>query len=166
MVQVKKVNETTVLIQPQGTRANFTGNQLEAVIAFSLERKGYKFVKKGKFEAACFLNQPIYTMQYPIANSIYETRLYCDFIIYNPDKYPDKLVIESKWQESSGSVDEKFPYLVLNIKEKYPSATIVVLDGGGYKKGAEKWLRAQKDAKLVHVFNMMEFQKWANSQEL
>ena len=78
--------------------------------------------------------------------------------------------------------------------EKYLCATIMVLDGGGYKKGAEKWLRAaweaslavagrqrdwrapqffagkklreQVDDKLIHIFNMMEFQKWSNSEEL
>ena len=76
------------------------------------------------------------------------------------------MVIESKWQQSSGSVDEKFPYLVLNIRERYPCATIIVLDGGGFKKGAEEWLRRQVNDKLVHVFNMMEFQKWSNSDEL
>ncbi|MFH1291917.1 MAG: PD-(D/E)XK nuclease superfamily protein [bacterium] len=105
-------------------------------------------------------------MQYPVAKSLYETQLYCDFIIYHPEKHEKCLIIESKWQQSAGSVDEKFPYLVLNIRERYPCSTIVVLDGGGYKKGAEKWLRDQIDDKLIHIFSMMEFQKWSNSEEL
>jgi len=52
------------------------------------------------------------------------------------------------------------------IWERYPDATIVILDGGGYKKQADKWLRAQIDGKLLHVFNMQEFQKWSNGESL
>ncbi len=151
-------------IMQQGTRANYTGDGLEAVIQNTLERKGYKYVERRNFNAARYLDQPVYSKQYPIAKSVYETDLYCDFIIYHPTKHPNCLVIESKWQESSGSTDEKFPFMVLNIRQQYPCATVVVLDGGGYKKGAEKWLRKQVDAKLTHVFNMMEFQKWSNGE--
>jgi len=150
----------------QGTFANTTGNNLEKVIEFSLQHKGYKFVSKDKFDSARYLDQPIYTIQYPVAKSIYNTQLYCDVILFHPEKYPDCLVIESKWQQSGGSVDEKFPYLVINIREKYPCSTIILLDGGGYKQGAEQWLREQEDEKLIHVFNMMEFQRWANSDEI
>lgn len=50
--------------------------------------------------------------------------------------WPDGLVIQCKWQASSGSVEEKYPFEVLNIqKDEYP--TIIVLDGGGYSKGSE-----------------------------
>ncbi len=141
-------------------------NALEDVINKTLERNGYQFVDKKNFDSAKYLDQPVFTVQYPVAKSVYDTQMYCDFIIYHPEKYSNCLIIESKWQQSSDSVDEKFPFLVLNIREKYPSSTIVVLDGGGYKKGAEKWLREQADDKLIHVFNMMEFQKWSNSEEL
>ena len=56
--------------------------------------------------------------------------------------------------------------MVRNIRDKYPCSTIILLAGGGYKKGAEEWLRAQEDDKLFHVFNMEEFMRWANSNEL
>ena len=150
----------------QGTRANFTGNSLEGYIYNAILGKGYQFVEKGQFEAARYLDQSVFTTQFPIAKSIYETKMYCDFVLYHPVKYPNCLVIESKWQESAGSVDEKFPFLVANIRERYPCATIVVLDGGGYKKQAEAWLRKQVDKKLAHVFNMREFQVWSNSENL
>jgi len=106
--------------------------------------------------------KPIYTRQYQL-ESIYGTPLKCDFILYHPTQYPSCILIEAKWQQSGGSVDEKFPYLVLNIREKYPCATIVVIEGGGYRKEALAWLRNQEDKKLVHVFNMSEFFKWASS---
>jgi hypothetical protein len=150
----------------QGGRANYTGNTLEGMIEHTLLRKGYGLVERRRFHAALSLEQPIYTKQFPIAKSIYGTDLFCDFLLFHPIKYPHCLIIESKWQQSAGSVDEKFPYLVANIREQYPHATIVVLDGGGYKAGAEAWLRRQVDEKLLHVFNMMEFQRWSNGNDL
>jgi len=150
----------------QGTKANYTGTKLEAFIQHVLETKGYTFVEHKNFKAACCLEQPIYSRQFPLGNSIYDTPVKCDFILHHPLKYPTCLVIESKWQESSGSTDEKYPYLVLNVKEKLGYPTIIVVDGGGYKPGAEKWLRSQVGGRLLYVFNMMEFQKWSNSEEL
>jgi hypothetical protein len=35
----------------------------------------------------------------------------------NQTKFSDGLIIECKWQESAGSVDEKYPFVVLNIKK-------------------------------------------------
>ena len=152
--------------QSHGQRANYTGNSLEEFIFSTLIRKGYQSVEYRQFDAQRFLDQPIFTTHYPIARSIYDTQLYCDFVLFHPTKHPDNLIIESKWQQSRGSVDEKFPFLIANIKEKYPHATVIVLDGGGYKKEADLWLRAQIDGKLLHVFNMQEFQKWSNGDQL
>jgi hypothetical protein len=139
---------------------------LEEFVHNTLIRKGYKFVEHRQFDAERFLDRPIFTVHYPVARSIYDTQLFCDFLIFHPDKHAANLIIESKWQQSRGSVDEKFPFLVANIRDKYPHATIVVLDGGGYKKEADQWLRAQIDGKLLHVFNMREFQTWSNGEEL
>jgi hypothetical protein len=38
----------------------------------------------------------------------------------------------------------------------------LVLDGRGYKKEAKAWLKTQVDDKLIAVFDMTEFQTWAN----
>ncbi|MBU1628302.1 DNA adenine methylase, partial [bacterium] len=90
----------------------------------------------------------------------------CDFLLYHPELYRECLVIESKWQQTPGSVDEKFPYLSMNIKEKFPYKAIVVADGDGYKEGAIKWIRNQVGDKLLGVFNMKEFQTWSNKGKL
>ena len=42
---------------------------------------------------------------------------------------------------------------------------ILLIDGNGYKPGALAWLKqavASQDAKLIHVFNLVEFLVWAN----
>lgn len=150
----------------QGEKANYTGNSLENFIENILNHKGYRFIENKSFKAACCLEQAIYSCQFTIGHGIYDTPIKCDFILHHPVKYPNCLVIESKWQESSGSTDEKFPYLVLNIKEKSAYPTIIVLDGGGCKPGAEQWLRHQVGGQLLHVFNMMEFQRWSHSDAL
>lgn len=152
--------------QSGGSRANYTGNSLQIFIYNKLVEKGYQRVDKKHFNAVRYMEQPIFTPQFPLCKSIYGTDVKCDFILYHPTKHKNCLVIESKWQESRGSVDEKFPYLVANIKERYPHPTIIILDGKGYKKEAEEWLKKQVDSKLIHVFNMSEFQKWSNGNEL
>ena len=63
-------------------------------------------------------------------------------------------------------MDEKFPYLYLNCIQAMPEREIILLiDGNGYKPGALSWLKqavSSQDAKLIHVFNLVEFLVWAN----
>lgn len=149
-----------------GAVANENGTNLEDFIRNIICRCGYLEVPRKRFKPATYLEQAIFAQQFLVGKSIYGTDLICDFILYHPQRHPLCIVIESKWQQSSGSVDEKFPYLVLNIKTQTPYQTIIVLDGGGYKPLAEQWLRSEVDDKLLHVFNMAEFQKWANKGNL
>lgn len=140
-----------------GTIANSNGNTLENFVANILTAKNYTLLEGSLFTAALNGKQAIYSKQVYVGESIYDTPLRSDFYIYHPDKWKDGLIIECKWQQSGGSVDEKYPFLVLNIKEKFPAKTIVVLDGNGYKPGAKQWLERQKDSKLLHVLSMTEF---------
>jgi len=142
--------------------ANYTGTQLEKFIQDRLVERNYQFIPRDQFRSSLSLEQPIFSKQYFIGNSLYDTLMYCDFILYHPQKWKDCLIIESKWQQVGGSVDEKFPYFILNIQQKHPHKTIVLLDGGGYRKQAEAWMRNQIGNNLLNVFNMGEFQKWVN----
>ena len=76
--------------------------------------------------------------------------------------------IECKWQQSQGSVDEKFPYLYLNCIHAMPEQEIILLiDGNGYKPGALAWLKhaaASQDVKAIRVFNLVEFLVWTNKR--
>lgn len=105
-----------------------------------------------------------YAKQVPCGTSIYETKRKCDIFILNQERFPDGLIIECKWQQSSGSVDEKYPFALFNII-KIGVPTIILLDGGGYKPAAMKWLKEQADPKraLIGVYNMAEFQKLVNN---
>lgn len=150
-----------------GTQPKNKGTPLEQLIVTSLHSRGYTAIPPRKFTPARYLEQPIYSSRFHIGPSIYNTPQYCDFILYHPEKWESNLIIELKWQQSSGSVDEKYPYLVLNIQLKYECPTILLLDGGGYKPGAEKWIRAQAGkGNLLHVFNMTEFATWVNKKNI
>lgn len=146
-----------------GGQANYTGNALEQFVENRLVASGYVYIKPRQFETATYNEQAIYTRRFHAGTSIYGTPLYADFAIYHPQKWPDCLILEAKWQQAGGSVDEKYPYLVLNIENCHCYATVLLLDGKGYKKGAERWIRSQAGtAKLLHVFSMAEFHTWAN----
>lgn len=146
----------------QGGKANYTGRVLEGFVRARLAERKYSQVPGRRFEAAKGLGQLIFTTQFVVCHGIYGTPIRCDFMLYRPYKHPQQLAIETKWQESPGTTDEKYPYLVANIREKYPCPAIVLLDGDGYRPGAAKWLKNQCDDRLLHVFSMGEFTKWAN----
>lgn len=124
---------------------NQSGRTAENTIADVLTRRGCEF-----------------TRQAAIGTSIYEYGLQADFLVHNIDEFADGLVIESKWQDTAGTADEKFPYLVANIRAgRYGRPVIVVISGGGCRPGAERWLREQVDGRsLVAVFSIEELMSW------
>lgn len=81
--------------------------------------------------------------------------------------------IECKWQQTSGSVDEKFPYVYLNAIETLPEKHLIVIWGGeGFKPGAVPWLKeaaerkryttAENADRRVEIMRLEEFMTWAN----
>ena len=148
-----------------GARANRTGTAQERFIEGWLEDLGYVWVSNKDFLALFnqgLLDKPTYTSQCNIGVNIYNKKRVVDFILYHPEKWTDCLVIESKWQASSGSVDLKYPFEVLSIN-KNDYLTIIVLDGGGYSAGAEQWLKSQVGkSKVIHVENQGGFARLAS----
>lgn len=156
-------SETT----PSGKFANHTGNRLERFVKDALVEYGYTEFwdhKAQAFENRKAIGGKQYMQQLPVGTTIYETVRKADFFVVNKAKFPDDLIIECKWQQSSGSVDEKYPFLLFNIiKTGVP--TVILLDGDGYKPSAKKWLQDQMDLKraLIHVWSMTEFHKAVNN---
>jgi len=157
-------SETTTITG--GGQANKTGSVLELFIKRLIEDNGYLPFPNHKDQL--FVNRKSvggkqYSTQVPCGTSIYESQRKCDFLIMNQEKFPDGLVIECKWQQSAGSVDEKYPFTVFNIL-KIGVPTIILLDGNGYKKTAMEWLKSQAHPSkaLIGVYNMAEFQALVN----
>ena len=160
---------TTALAQ--GGLANSSGNTLEQTIIATLTSKG--------FPVAMYRNWVKDSVAYPadivLRNVPYETlyghRGNTEFLLLS-ERYDLTIRIECKWQQSAGSVDEKFPYLYLNCVQQMPeNHIIIVVDGGGAKAGAVAWLRqacakrlflAEDSPKTITAMNLVEFITWAN----
>lgn len=165
----------------QGGYANRSGRTLEATIIGTLQSKGFKcvsyreysnYVKKHEQEKA----DQKYGTELLLKNvpfvTIYGHNGKTEFLLVSA-KYNLRTRIECKWQQSSGSVDEKFPYVYLNCLEAMPEDhVIIVVDGGGAKREAVNWLKRaaeekrytgeENSKKVIQVFNLAEFLAWAN----
>lgn len=145
-----------------GKFANNAGKRLENFVAEHLEQRGYRLVKRDRFDFEKVLKEPIFTKQYNVGKSIYGKKRLVDLILYHPVLHAKCLCVQCKWQSSSGSVEEKYPYEVESIAQgEYD--TIIILDGGGYTLGARQWLVNQAGKnKLKHVFDQGEFSRFAS----
>ena len=101
----------------QGGRAVTSGNVLEGTVEGALQAHGYIQIGNSipKKQRLDFLvnstNLPKrYSRQVYIGPGIYGTDLYVDFYIIGAAPISAGLIIECKWQQTSGSVDEKLPY--------------------------------------------------------
>ena len=143
---------------------------LESICEY-FDLRGYHFVSSRGFSerhSPTLWNSgtPVYARNLKLCDDIYNRPRRCHFILWHPLLQPKNLVIEARWQGRGGSTDEKYPFLVMNIKEKFQLPTVIVLDGEGYSPGAELWLRAQTGCNLLKVFNLPEFQEWGNAGHL
>lgn len=87
-----------------------------------------------------------------------------DFLVLGAACSPGGLVIECKWQQASGTAQEKLPYAVLRINQlKIPAFLLV--DGEGFSPGAKQWAKAQGGAGegcLLGALSLTEFMAEAN----
>ena len=156
----------------KGTKSNMSGNQLEVAVKTVLTGKGFELVKYRVWEK----NQEKYGKELLLENvpftTVYDHHGNTEFLLIS-EKYEFKIRIECKWQQVSGSVDEKLPYLYLNTIEAMPENSIMILiDGSGWKAGAIKWLKdavkqkkyttEENKHKEILVFSLTEFFTWAN----
>jgi len=85
-----------------------------------------------------------------------------------------RIRVEAKYQSAPGSVDEKYPYMLLNGIYNYPESEIIfVVDGGGYKPGARRWLENsinnnwldyRSEGRDIKLMTIAEFAGWFNRE--
>lgn len=156
----------------QGGIANKQGRVLEDTVVSLFTRHGFKEIKHSEWRKQQNGYGPELLIRDVPYASIYGHRAKTEFLAVS-SRLNRRIRIECKWQQSPGSVDEKFPYLYLNCVFGMPEDEIVIiLDGGGAKEQAVQWLRNMVkkrwlldddvSKKTIYVFSVSEFITWAN----
>lgn len=156
----------------QGGLANSSGRTLETTIVATMQSKGFVSVPYRLWEKAPEQYGTDLLLRNVPYRSIYGHSGNTEFLIKSV-RYKLEVRVECKWQQSAGSVDEKFPYLYLNCIECMPERDIIILiDGGGAKPGSVEWLREVCSSKRytnlinytknITVMDLREFLIWAN----
>jgi hypothetical protein len=156
----------------QGNLANSSGNTLEQIVVATMQSKGFEFVRYKDYVRAPENHSKELLLKDAPYVSIYGHNAKTEFLI-SSEEHSLKVRVECKWQQSSGSVHEKFPYLYLNCIEQMPEKDIFIVVGGqGAKQYAIDWLikaarllpYAQEHAKhkQIKVLTIEEFTMWAN----
>ncbi len=99
----------------QGGQANKSGKSLATTLEGTLAGHGYinlgeQVKNKQRLESllTCTNFPKRYATQVHIGKGIYSTGIFVDFNIIGSVSYPSSLIVESKWQNSSGSVMKSF----------------------------------------------------------
>jgi len=156
----------------RGKRAFESGKELENSVETLLEKSGFVAQLHSKWkDEGCLLGE-ILLKNVPY-ETIYGEKGYMEFLLLSA-KRSRSIRIECKYQGSSGSVDEKLPYLYLNLIEKIPeNEIIVVIEETGMKQGAVPWLKnavtekrytdQHNRNKQIRIMNWVEFKEWVES---
>ena len=156
----------------RGERAFRSGEKLEERVEELLRSKGFEILPYSQWRKSGCLLKELLLKNVPYKN-IYGGNGRMEFLLLS-DEHGLRTRIECKRQISQGSVDEKLPYLYLNLIESIPEKDIIVIiEGSGMKKGAVPWLKrvaAEKRYtgqdnrdKLIRVMNWKEFRLWVES---
>jgi len=103
-------------------------------------------------------NEPFYLTHISILPSIYNVPWFIDFLIWHPERFPNGLVMEVKQQSVAGSVDEKYPFVVMSLIEIsriIDGPTVLFVSGGAARQCATNWCldceRQQDETKFAFI---------------
>lgn len=147
----------------QGGESNFNGKWLESNVELLLRGRNVPIVDydADKENPDLFL-KTLAVRRVPYT-SIYGCRSVSEFVLYE-DARQRQTRIECRVQETPGSVDEKFPYLFENARDKMPESEIVLLlHCPGARIESVDWLKrkcAGIESKRIHVLDLTGFKGW------
>ena len=159
------------MVISQGAQANLNGKVFENMMIPLFQANGFKVFSQTELKKIKTSNISRYVIRNAPYTTIYEEVGRTEFLIVDEDR---RIRVEAKYQASQGSVDEKYPYMLLNGIYAYPEKEIIfVIDGGGYKPGALKWLKKsiegnwldfKQNGKDIKLMNIAEFINWFNHE--
>lgn len=129
-----------------GRKANLNGKDFENTVELRIQQKGYLlWDKKGTPP------EEWYAKQYTVGKNLIGTNLRVDFMVNG------ELIIECKWQGSAGSVDEKYPWTMMNLVNT-GIKSVMILEGGGCRPAMVDFLRKFADeSEMVAMCDLGEF---------
>ena len=149
----------------QGYEATHSGKFLEETLRRELSARGFLFRTNGNDANTLDMFAPRVVVIHAPYRSLYGCQSRSEFLITDGSR---KIRVECRWQEISGSVDEKFPYLLRNAVECMPELEVLILYGGnGARRDAIEWLKreaARITAKRIYVVNINEFPRWVRNE--
>jgi hypothetical protein len=149
----------------QGYEAGHSGRFLEAILKQELESRGFLFRKHRDDKNNLDMFNRRVVLRHAPYRSIYGSVSRSEFLIIDDAR---RIRIECRWQEVSGSVDEKFPYLLQNAAERMPESHVVLFIGGkGAKRAAVLWLKREAAAirhKRIDVITVDDFPRWVRNE--
>lgn len=159
----------------QGAQANKNGRVFEKMMIPIFKDAGFLVFTESEMKKPRCIIEAFRSKKYVIKNASYKT-IYeecgrTEFVIVCKDR---RIRVEAKYQSAQGSVDEKYPYMLLNGIYQYPEKEIIfVVDGGGYKAGAREWLKKhiednwldyKSKGKNIKLMTIVEFANWFNHE--
>ena len=146
----------------QGARANLNGKIFEQMVIPIFKANSFEIFTEKELRKKPLTAVPL---RYVIKNATYKT-------IYDETGKTEFVIVVGT--RKTRIVDEKYPYMLMNAIYQYPEKEIIfIVDGGGYKPGARKWLQrsiennwlnfreAEKNIKLMTI---TEFVSWFNNE--
>lgn len=144
----------------QGEKAKINGQKMpEALCAFFV-RCGYQETTLGDYKHK--RNLPALGFVHGVQFRDYTGRVRKNGIVLFNRDLGRTIRVWSKYQEASGSVDEKLPDL-LHCVGCFPEDEVVfIVDGGAAKKPIVEWLKMEVERKVgvsgrTHVWDLKEF---------
>lgn len=159
----------------QVTVANLNGQKFEDLLVAEFVNKGFSVFTETEVSKEPQLLNGItrYVLRNAKFMTIYGQDGRTEFVAFDL-KQKRAIRIEAKWQAVAGSVDEKYPYMLLNSIYQYPEKEIIfAVDGGGYKPGARQWLQDHIDnnwlnyrsmGKSIKLINYQQFVAWVQAE--
>ena len=134
-------------ILSQGARATISGKELENLVEDILIEQEVDYKSQKPFEG------------------VYMKTCKMDFYINGPTR----IAIECKAQKVAGSVDEKIPYVMLNLAKIEADMGILVMEGAHFenKPHIKTWAKSychDHNQKVLKVMSLNEFEEWLFEQ--
>ena len=138
----------------QGGNANKAGKLFEANIKGHFVDRGFIFVEPSEVlrglangDDLLLFGDKWYSTQLACERNLYQAKFKADVFVFEKEHWPNGLIIECKYQELGGSVDEKYVFTVMSLKELKHRDTLLILGGNGARNCAVNWMKDQQDKK-------------------